>query len=72
MQQFRVLAGVRVEVRKQEGIQWRGFTTTKETRLDEPIRRSRTSVVFVSAEWLLRVKTHDVQIYNGLRWVQMK
>ncbi len=72
MQQFRVSAGVCVEVRKQAGQQWQGFTTTKTTTLDEPIRRSRSGAVFASSGWLLRVKIDDVQIYNGLRWVRMK
>lgn len=72
MQQFRVLAGACVEIRKQDGKQWQDYTTTKQTTLDEPIRRNRSSVVFAAAGWLLRVKVDDVQIYNGLRWVRMK
>ncbi len=72
MQQFRVLSGTRIEVRRKAGQQWQGFTTTKTTTLDEPIRRSRTAVVFASRGWLLRIKIDDVQIYNGLRWVRMK
>ncbi|QDV46312.1 hypothetical protein Enr13x_62210 [Stieleria neptunia] len=73
MQSFRVSRGVRVEVCKanRRG-DWVSFTTTKTNTFDEPISRTRSTVVFRDGRWLLRVKPHQVEMFNGLRWVRMK
>ena len=73
MQSFRVRAGVAVEICKANNrADWNAFTTTKINTFDEPISRTRSTVIFRSGRWLLRVKPHHVEIFNGLRWVRLK
>ncbi|MCA9138247.1 MAG: hypothetical protein KDB00_15855 [Planctomycetales bacterium] len=73
MQTFRIHADVQVEICKANNrAQWVPFKTTKINTFDEPISRTRSTVVFRSGRWLLRVRPHHVEIFNGLRWVRLK
>ncbi len=73
MQRFEVRQGAIGEVAKMnDRNKWRTWTTTKPLSFNEPISRTRTSVVFRSGRWLLRVKVIDVRMHNGYRWVPMK
>ncbi|MCO8124511.1 hypothetical protein NHH03_22420 [Stieleria sp. TO1_6] len=72
MQSFKVAAGVFVEVCEVNQRNWRSFKTTKENRFNEPISRTRSTVLFRSGRWMMRVKPDFVQMHNGLRWVRMK
>ena len=73
MQTFRVKSGVEVEICKANNrADWSPFTTTKVSTFDEPISRTRSTVVFRSGRWMMRVKPHQVEMFNGLRWVRLK
>ena len=73
MQRFEFRQGAMGEVAKMnDRSHWRTWTTTKPLQFDEPISRTRTTVVFRSGRWLLRVKVLDVKMHNGYRWVEMK
>ncbi|KAA5545447.1 hypothetical protein FYK55_07300 [Roseiconus nitratireducens] len=73
MQMFRVPSGIHGEVRMANRPEhWIPYTTKMQSDFDEPVSRTRTTVVFRSGRWLLRVKRHDVQLYNGIRWIRMK
>jgi len=73
VQSFRVKAGVRCQVCKanRRG-DWISYQTTKVNEFDEPVGRTRSAVTFRQGRWLLRVKPHQVEVFNGLRWVRMK
>lgn len=73
MQSFRVKLGIRVEVcRANNRVDWISFTTTKINTFDEPISRTRSSVIFRDGRWLMRVKPQEVEMFNGMRWVRLK
>ena len=73
MQTFRVKSGVEVEVcQANHRTDWSPFTTTKVNEFDEPISRTRSTVIFRSGRWMMRVKPHHVEMFNGLRWVRLK
>ncbi|QEF97244.1 hypothetical protein Mal15_12830 [Stieleria maiorica] len=73
MQSFRIGKGIQVEVCKASNrAEWTPYTTTKTNTFDEPVSRTRSTVVFRSGRWLLRVKPHHVEMFNGLRWLRLK
>ncbi|MDV6032596.1 MAG: hypothetical protein F9B45_21425 [Phycisphaera sp. RhM] len=73
MQSFRVGRGIQVEICKaNHRSEWISYKTTKTNHFDEPIGRTRSTVVFRDGRWLLRVKPHDVEMFNGLRWIRLK
>ena len=73
MLEFQVREGVVGEIAKvTDRSHWRRWITTKTITFKEPERRSRTTVVFRSGRWLLRVKISDVRMHDGVRWKPMK
>ena len=73
MQSFRVRAGVEVEICKANNrADWFSFTTTRTNTFEEPLSRTRSTLVFRRGRWLLRVKPHQVEVFNGLRWLSLK
>ena len=72
MQEFKIQAGIFCEVRLIDDNEWTSWTTTKVSRFNEPISRTRTHVVFQAGNWLLKVRTLHVLMFNGSRWIQMK
>ncbi len=73
MQTFRVGKGVSVEICKaNQRTHWTAHVTRKVNTFREPISRSRSMVVFRRGPWMLRVKPHHVEMFNGIRWVRLK
>ena len=73
MQSFRVREGISVEVCKANNrSEWFAHVTTKESVFSEPVSRSRSVIVFRRGPWMLRVKPHNVEMYNGIRWMRLK